>query len=125
LPPVFDRRARPREMILPSLFLAAGVATYGWVFGVFLALAATAALAWWLRAPASSAGRTAITRRFVGVSALTLILGIVPIVEAVWRYSITRGRFTSSDLQSLSHYDWAFPSDGLGLIIRAGTERSP
>jgi hypothetical protein len=125
LPAVFDRRAGRRETILPALFLAAGVATYGWVFAPFLALTAAAALACSVRAPRSSVGRRAIAKRFAGVSTLTLVLGFVPIIEAVWRYSVARGRFDSSVLRTWSHYDWAFPSDGLGLIIRAGTERSP
>jgi hypothetical protein len=125
VPAVFDRRARRREIILPALFLAAGVATYGWVFSAFLALTAAAALACWLRAPSSSVGRPAIALRLAGVSALTLVLGLVPIVEAVWRYSFTHGRLDQSVLRSLSRYDWAFPSDGLGLVIRAGTQRSP
>jgi hypothetical protein len=125
LPVVLDRRAKTVELALPALFLAAGIATYGWVFAPFLALAALVAVASWLRDPASSVGRRAIAIRVGRVAALTVALGFVPIVEAVWRYSIARGRFDPSVLNTWSGYDWAYPSDGLGLVVRVATERSP
>lgn len=125
LPAVFDRRAGRGEMIMTAVFLAAGIATYGWIFAPFLALTAAVGVACWVRSPGSSFGRPSIARRLAGVSAFTLLIGFVPIVEAVWRYTVSRGHFDPSVLRTWSRYDWGFPSDGLGLIIRAGTDRSP
>jgi hypothetical protein len=56
---------------------------------------------------------------------MTLVLGLAPIVEAVWRYSVARGHFNSALFRTWSNYDWAYPSDALGLIIRVGTQKSP
>jgi hypothetical protein len=125
LPVVLDRRARTVELVLPALFLAAGIATYGWVFAPFLALAVVIVFASWLRDPRSAVGRRPIAIRVGGVAALTVLLGAVPIVEAVWRYSIARGRVDPSVLKTWSGYDWAYPSDGLGLVARVATERAP
>jgi len=125
LPVALDRRARAVELVVPALFLAAGIATYGWVFAPFLALAALVAFTAWLRDPRSSVGRRAIAIRAGRVAALTLVLGLVPIVEAGWRYSVARGHFDPSVLKTWSGYDWAFPSDGLGLVVRVATRKSP
>ena len=125
LPVTLDRRATAVELVVPALFLAAGIATYGWVFAPFLALAGVVAGTAWLRDPRSSVGRRAIAIRVGRVAALTVVLGLVPIVEAVWRYSVARGHFDPSVLKTWSGYDWAFPSDGLGLVVRVATRKSP
>jgi hypothetical protein len=125
LPVALDRRATPAELFVPALFLAAGIATYGWVFAPFLALAAVVASAVWLRDPHSAVGRRAIATRVGRVAALALVLGLVPIVEAAWRYSVARGHVDPSVLKTWSGYAWAYPSDGLGLVVRVATRKSP
>jgi hypothetical protein len=125
LPVCMDRRAAKREAALPSLFFAAGIATYGWVFAPFVAVGGAVGLACLLMSPRSSIGRRGMATRLALVGGLTVAFGLVPIVEAVWRYSVARGRFNAALLHTWSNYDWAYPSDALGLIIRVGTQKSP
>jgi hypothetical protein len=125
VPVCMDRRAASWEAALPALFLAAGIATYGWVFAPFLLVTGVVAFACWLQSPRSSIGRRQIVRRFGVVAGLTLILGLLPTIDALRRYLVARGRFDASVLHTWSNYDWAYPSDALGLIIRVGTQRSP
>lgn len=125
LPVCMDRKALARESLLPALFVAAGIATYGWVFAPFVGVAGAVALACWLVRARSSVGRRRIAVRAGAVAGLTIVLGLVPIIEAIRSYAEARGRFDPSILQSWAIYDWAFPSDALGLIARAGVEKTP
>jgi hypothetical protein len=125
LPVCMDRKALAREKLLPALFIAAGVATYGWIFAPFVAIVGGVALACWLVGAHSSVGRRRIAARAGGVVGLTLVLGLVPIVEALRWYAEGRSSFDPAILGVWANYDWAFPSDALGLIARAGVLKTP
>ena len=120
LPACFDRKALGRERLLPAIFTAAGIATYGWLFGVFAGLALAVAFACLLSRHRSSLER----RRFVwtlgAVAGLGLVIGLVPTVNAVRALLVSRGngQANAAELASWSHYSWGFPSDALGLIVR-------
>ena len=127
LPACFDRKALGRERLLPAIFMAASIATYGWLFGVFAGLALAVAFACGLTRLRSPLER----RRFVwtlgAVAGLGLVLGFVPTVNAVRALSVSRGngQANAAELASWSHYSWGFPSDALGLIVRQINLKSP
>jgi hypothetical protein len=125
LPVCMDRKALARESALPALFIAAGVATYGWIFAPFVGVAGAVALACWLVRARSSVGRRRIVVRTGAVVGLALVLGLVPIVEATRSFAEARGRLDPAVLRVWANYDWAFPSDALGLIARAGVVKTP
>jgi hypothetical protein len=125
IPVCMDRRARAREAALPALFMAGGIATYGWVFATFVAVGCAVGTACWLQNPRSSVGRRRIAIRLGAVGGLTLAFGLVPTIQAVWSYATGGSRFDASVLRSWSQYDWGYPSDALGLVVRVGAQRSP
>jgi hypothetical protein len=119
LPVCLDRRAPRREVILPALFAAAAIGVYGWLVAPFVAVAFVACAACWPVCRKSLAGRKRFVGRVGSVVALAFVLGLVPIVEAAWL--VTRGQASASPavLRSWARYDWAFPSDSLGLVPRS------
>jgi hypothetical protein len=120
IPVSMDRKARAHEALLPAVFLAAGISTYGWVFATFIGIASAAALACWIVNPRSSVGRRRIARRLGIVAGGTLVLGLFEIVQALEAFGQTGGRFDPVTLRSLARYDWAFPSDAIGLTNTLG-----
>jgi hypothetical protein len=125
LPMCFDRRSRSRELLLPALFAAAGVATYGWTFSAFVGMALGVVGACWITRPRSSVSRPKIVLRAAAVAGLTLVIGFVPIFDALRSYAGAGGSASSVALRYWNQYDWGLPSDALGLVVRLGVRKSP
>jgi hypothetical protein len=127
LPACFDRKALGRERLLPAIFMAASIATYGWLFAVFAGLGLAVALACTFTQIRSSVGRRRMVWTLGAVAGLGLILGFVPTVNAVRALSVSRGngQANAAELANWSTYSWAFPSDALGLIVREIDLKSP
>jgi hypothetical protein len=122
-----DRKALRRESLLPATFAAAGVATYGWLLGIFAGLALVATLVSSVGQIRSAPGRRRFVWTLVTVAGLALILGLVPAVNAVRALlgSTGNGEANAAELASWSHYSWGFPSDALGLIARQIDLKTP
>jgi hypothetical protein len=122
-----DRKALGRERLLPAVFIAAGIATYGWVFSAFAGVGLAVALATGLNEFRSVRGRRRVAWSVGTATGLGLVLGLVPTVEAVRAFLLKggNGQANAAELRAWSHYSWAFPSDAVGLIGRTIHLKSP
>jgi hypothetical protein len=118
VPQCFDRRARARDCVAPSLFAASAIALYGWTMAPFIVIAGAVSLA--CRRRGSAAEWTG--RRFFGrlgtIGALTCAFGCVAIARAAVTLVDGSQHASAVQLGFWNQYAWAYPSDALGLVPR-------
>lgn len=111
-----ERSARHRERVLPAFFAAAGIATYGWLFGVFAVLAGVLTLGYLLAPRPRHAALRRVAATLGWVVALTFVFGAFPCLEAVRSYLQSHGRWQAAVVRAWAAENWEFPSNALGLV---------
>jgi hypothetical protein len=117
LPRILDRDATWQEISLPAIFGAASIGLYGWFVVPFIGVALSAVCAR-LVERRDLLDLREIARRLVGTVVLWSVLGGVAMFRGVDVLLRTRARESVRSLGFHNRYDWAFPSDALGLVPR-------
>jgi hypothetical protein len=120
LPQCFTRRSRTSDCVAPALFLAAGVALYGWIVAPYVLIGAAVGVVCLRHTPTHhpSPWRAGI-RQAATVAGIACALGSVAIARAAATLVEGAQDASPAELASWSRYAWAYPSEALGLVPRS------